>query len=240
MPQGLGRHTRLGTPVQNVFVETNWLVGCLAPAHHKVPAALELLKRADREEVRLYLPSICVAECKRPIQEKFQVRLEADRIRKFLLWAKSNGRIDPTEEEIVRRNLDQMETLVKNDLGRLHDAIKDLCTQKGIEVFHIEEPMSIRSTELSYLGLQLQPFDQAILAAILVKAEMLRKQGIERFAFCEADSDLQPWDKAGDSKDPLTSLYDDAAIWVYGDFLMERPEMPENWPNEPAPAAESA
>jgi hypothetical protein len=42
--------------VQHVFVETNWLVGYAAPAHQKVYAAVDLLKKANRGEVRLISP----------------------------------------------------------------------------------------------------------------------------------------------------------------------------------------
>jgi len=45
--------------MRHVFVETNWVVECAAPAHHKTPAALELLKRAASGELKLYLPVIC-------------------------------------------------------------------------------------------------------------------------------------------------------------------------------------
>lgn len=216
--------------MEHVFVETNWLVGCLAPAHHKIPAALDLLERARSGTVTLYLPAICVAECQRPIREKFQVKLEADRIRRFLLWARANNAVGSSEEETVRRVLDQMEAMVKRDLDRLPGAITALCQQKGVEVFHIEESMWVRSTELSSAGLQLQPFDQAILGAILVKAEMLKEEGVTRLAFCEADSDLQPWDRVGEAKQPLVSFYDDRGIWVYSDFLMQNPTMPTDWP----------
>lgn len=216
--------------MEHVFVETNWLVGCLAPAHHKVPAAIELLDKANRGEVRLYLPAICASECKRPIREKFQVKLEADRVRKFLLWAKVNQPIDPAQEQAVRQTLDKMEAVVRRDLDRLDTDLQSLRAQTGVEVFHIEEEMWLRNTELSYGGLQLQPFDQAILAAILVKAEMLRKLGVARFAFCEADSDLQPWNRVGQTKEPLVKLYDQLGIWVYGDFSMRSPAMPDPWP----------
>lgn len=206
--------------MKHVFVETNWLVGCLAPAHHKVYAALELLEKARSGEVKLHLPAICVAECQRPIRDKFQVRLEADRVRKFLLWAKSDGAIGSAQEEAVRRTLDQMEGLVKRDLNRLGKALKDVCAQTGVEVFHIEEDMWVRTTELSHLGLQLNPFDQAILGSILVKAEALRNQGVESFAFCETDSDLQPWDSKGNPREPFVTLYEQLGIRVYSDFLL--------------------
>jgi len=181
--------------------------------------------------VRLYLPSISIAECRRPIREKFQVRLEADRVRRFLLWAKQNHLIEADADEVVRRTLDQMEGLVKRDLEQLNDSLKNLSNQPGLEIFNLTEAMLERSTDLSHLGLQ--PFDQAILASILVKSETLKASGIERFAFCEADSDLQPWDRLGDPKEQLVSLYDQAAIWVYQDFLLEKPATPEGWPSLP-------
>ena len=214
--------------MRHVFVETNWLVGHAAPAHQKIYAAVDLLRKANRGEVQLYLPSICIAECQRPIREKFQVRLEADRVRRFLLWARANQIVDADAEDVVRRTLDQMEGLVKRDLDQLGDLLRNLRNEHGLEIYSLTEEMLERCTNLSFLGLQ--PFDQAILASILVKAEMLRASGIECFAFCEADSDLQPWDKLGEPKEALVKLYDQAAIWVYQDFLLQKPEMPEGWP----------
>jgi predicted nucleic acid-binding protein len=219
--------------VRHVFVETNWLVSYAAPAHQKVYAAIDLLNKANRGEVQLYLPSVCIAECRRPIREKFQVRQEADRVRRFLLWARQNDVIEVATDHVVRRTLDQMESLVKRDLDRLNDLLRELRNQPGLEIFNLSEEMLERSAELTHLGLQ--PFDQAILGSILVKAEALKKAGIEGLAFCEADSDLQPWDKAGGSKEPLISFYNQAAIWVYGDFLLEKPEMPEGWPRADSP-----
>jgi predicted nucleic acid-binding protein len=214
--------------VQHVFVETNWLVGYAAPAHQKTYAAVRLLQKANRGETQLYIPSICLAECRRPIREKFQVRSEADRVRRFLLWAKEMKIVDAIVDETVRKTLDQMEGLVKRDLGQLDELLAGLDKERGVEIFNMNEEMVLRSVQLSYLALQ--PFDQAILASILVKAETLKKNGIERFAFCEVDSDLQPWDKLGAPKEPLLSIYNQAAIWVYQDFLLQEPQMPAKWP----------
>jgi hypothetical protein len=121
-----------------------------------------------------------------------------------------------------------MEGLVKRDLGQLDELLASLDKEHGVEIFSMNEDMLVRSVQLLHLGLQ--PFDQAILASILVKAETLKKNGIERFSFCEADSDLQPSDKLGAPKEPLLSIYDQAAIWVYQDFLLQEPQMPANWP----------
>jgi hypothetical protein len=64
--------------------------------------------------------------------------------------------------------------------------------------------MLSRSVELSSEDLNLKPYDHAILAAVLVRAEQLRDDGEEEFYFCELDGDLQPWDKKGAAKQPLT------------------------------------
>ncbi len=73
------------------------------------------------------------------------------------------------------------------------------------------------------------PFDQAILAAVLGRAEDLRKQAESDFYFCVIDADFQPWNRRGDSKPLLARLYDEALIWVYGDFSMDAPERPAGW-----------
>ena len=87
-----------------------------------------------------------------------------------------------------------------------------------------------RAVHLSTMDLQLKPFDQAILAAVLVRAEDLRNAGAADVCFCEKDSDLQPWDKRDEAKQPLTNLYDESAVWVYGDFSLRAPDRPEIWP----------
>jgi predicted nucleic acid-binding protein len=217
--------------LRHVFVETNWLVAYGEPAHHKIPAAIELLQRANRGEVKLYLPAICMAECRRPIREKFQVKQEADRVRKFLLWAKSNGNVDSASDQTVRHTLDRMESMVQRDLDQLNALLENLRREQGLEIFNMDEQMLELSAEFSHLGLQ--PFDQAILASILVKAKTLRESGVEDFAFCELDSDLQPWDRIGESKEPLASFYDQAGIWVYQDFLLNQPERPTGWSPKP-------
>jgi hypothetical protein len=217
--------------MRHVFVETNWVVACAAPAHHKIPAALELLDRAATEELKLYLPVVCISEARRPILERFQSRNEADRVRQFLLWARDNKYVEGKDEEAARRVLDQMEGRVKADLEKLDEALENFKGAKGVETFNLSQPMLERCAGLSQAKLDIQPFDQAILAAILVRAEELRAQGIDEMDFCELDSHLQPWDKDSRPKKPLTELYDRARIWVYGDFLLQAPEKPKGWPN---------
>jgi hypothetical protein len=216
--------------MRHVFVETNWVVACAAPAHHKIPAALGLLDRAASGELKLYLPAICISEARRPIFERFQSRHEADRVRQFLLWARDNRLVDANDEEATRRALDQMEGRIKADLEKLDEALESLKAAKGVETFNLSQLMLERCAGLSQAKLDLQPFDQAILAAILVRAEELHTQGIDQMDFCELDSHLQPWDKDSRLKQPLTELYNRARTWVYGDFLLQAPGKPADWP----------
>lgn len=109
------------------------------------------------------------------------------------------------------------------ELEKLDQALASLRKQPGIDVFPLDDAMLERTVELSAQNLDLKPFDQAILAAVLVRAERLRAEAAGDLCFCELDADLQPWDKNGRKKEPLTTLYDSAQVWVYGDFSMEIP-----------------
>jgi len=216
--------------MRHVFVETNWLVAYAAPVHHKIPEAVELLNRASAGEFRLYLPSICISEARRPLHENYQLRSTADRVRDFLRWARREGIVSSSEEVATRRVLDGMESTIKTDLDTLDGVFESLRNSQGLTVFDLSQEMLETCTSLSFLKLGLDPFDQAILAAVLVKSREIIEKGANDVAFCEVDSDLQPWRKAGPRKDALTKLYDDAGVWVYGDFLLANPEMPANWP----------
>jgi hypothetical protein len=138
--------------------------------------------------------------------------------------------VDAKEDEATRRVLDRMEARVKADLDQLEDTLKNLKAAPGIEVFDLSQDMLERCSNLSFLKLDLQPFDQAILAAILVRAGRLLADGIDEMAFCELDSHLQPWDKDSNRKERLAGLYDAARVWVYGDFLLQAPAKHEGWP----------
>jgi len=150
-------------------------------------------------------------------------------VRQFLLWARDECVVNAGEDETTRRVLDLMEGREKADLGRLDDAFQTLKAAEGIEIFNLSQQMLERCADLSYLKLGLQPFDQAILAAILVRGEQLLSEGADDIAFCEVDSDLQPWDKDQNRMERLAELYDKVRIWVYGDFLLQAPAKPREW-----------
>ena len=98
-----------------------------------------------------------------------------------------------------------------------------LLNRPDVEVFPLDDAMLARAVTLSTLNLDLKPFDQAILAAILVRAETFKGSEENDVCFCELDANLQPGDKHGAAKQPLTGLYESAGLWVYGDFSMEAP-----------------
>jgi hypothetical protein len=216
----------------HVFVETNWVVAYAAPAHHKlqIPAAPELLDRAAAGELTLHLPSICISEARRPLHQDFQAQTTADRVRQFLLWAREEQHITIVEDDITRRALDKMEGFVKRDLARLEDTLASLRKKPGLDIFDITHQIAERTTELSFRNLALKPFDQMILAAVLVRSEELHRSGETDLAFCSVDADLQPWDRLRNPKPLLKSLYENARVWVYGDFLLQAPAKPEGWP----------
>jgi hypothetical protein len=204
--------------MRHVFVETNWVFCYVAPAHHKRLDAVELLQRSRSGEVFLHLPSPCLTEARQPVLKKCQPRLEADAVRRFLLRARTEGVISQDQDRTTREVLDRFEQQVRTELRQLDSTLVSLRDEPGLEIFPLNENMLERAVSLSTLNLSLRPFDQAILAAILVRAEELRDAGEMNVGFCEIDADLQPSDKHGDSKQPLTGLYDAAGVWVYGDF----------------------
>jgi predicted nucleic acid-binding protein len=216
--------------MKHVFVETNWVVEYGAPEHLRPPKAVELVERAAKGDLRLYVPSICLAEARHPIRKKFNPRASSDSLRSYLAWASTQGTLKADDIETLRRVLDKYEGAVLAELGHVEERMELLLNQPAIEVFPLTEEMLARALELSLQNLDLKPFDQAILAAVLVRAQALRDLGAQDIAFCELDGDLQPWDKDGRSKQPLTALYDAAGVWVYGDFAMESPAKRSGFP----------
>jgi hypothetical protein len=163
--------------MRHVFVETNRVYSYSAPAHHKELEAVDLLNRARSGDVRMQLPAICLTEARRTIAVKCQPRREADAIRRFLSRARAEQVISPEQERIVREVLVRFEQQVREELSGLDTTPASLRDVGGLELFPLNERMLERAVELSGLDLSLQPFDQAILAAVLVRAEELGEAG---------------------------------------------------------------
>jgi hypothetical protein len=128
------------------------------------------------------------------------------------------------------------ERQVQTEITLLDGVLGALQAMPYLEQFPLNERMLERSISLAGSKVFLKPFDQAILAAILVRAEELRAAGETDVCFCEMDSDLQPWIDRDKANQPLTSFYAKAGVWVYDDFDMTFPQRPSGFPDFIPPA----
>lgn len=213
----------------HVFVETNWVFDYAAPGHHKGLEAVSLLERARANELQLHIPALCLTEARHAIMNKCQPRHEVKAIRQFLTRARSEQAVSPEQERATREVLFLFERQIQAEIAKIDEVLGTLHATPWLEQFPLSESMLERAIGLARSKLFLKPFDQAILAAVLVRAEELGATGETDLCFCEMDADLQPWDNSGGAKQPLTSLYDKARVWVYGDFNMTPPERPNGW-----------
>jgi predicted nucleic acid-binding protein len=216
---------------KHLFIETNWVVDYCAPAHFKVPEAVELLQKAQAGAFSLHLPSICISEARNVIRKRFDPVKQIASFRKYLKWAKTQGKVTPQDEEAVRRVLDIYQGTAEAEFSAIETSLKELLITSSLEVFALNEDMLLRSVSLSGEQLDLHPFDVSVLAAVLGRAAQLKQadSNAELF-FCEKDSDLQPWSTGGNYKPALRQLYDAAHIWVYADYQMSSHERPDAWP----------
>jgi hypothetical protein len=86
---------------KTVIVETNWVVDIIAPAHLQDLQAIKLLTRARDGEINLFVPAICFAEARETVPRRFAPRSRSEDLRKFVRWAKSNGKVLPQDAEIA-------------------------------------------------------------------------------------------------------------------------------------------
>jgi hypothetical protein len=206
--------------MRQVFVETNWVVDFAAPAHHKSSAAVNLLQRARANELRLHLPLACLTEARHPLLTRFQPRQEANAIREFLKRAVEGKGVASIDAQATLRVLDQFELTLREELRMLPETLSALRSEPGLEIFPLTEKMLARCADLAFSDVPLKPYDQAILAAITVRADELLEAGEDDLCFCELDSDLRPWDRYGNRKPALAAIYEQARITVYPGFEM--------------------
>ncbi|MEI6368605.1 MAG: hypothetical protein WCO49_02670 [Nostocales cyanobacterium ELA608] len=215
---------------QAVFVETNWVVDIVAPAHLQSQQASQLLSLAETGEFELYLPAICLTEARETIPRRFTPRSRSEDLRKFVQWAKRQGKMTTEDANAAFRVFDKFDGLVANELTKVPERLIELAEHPNLNVFPLSESMLERQVYIGAMDTSLKPYDLAVLAAILVRAEDLQQQEHSWVGFCELDSDLQPWDKNGALKPILSDLYNASRVWVYQDFLVEDvDELPQSW-----------
>lgn len=220
--------------MRHVFVETNWVFWYAAPAYRRRSDAVRLLQRAEAGELLLHVPSVCLTEARATLPRRFKTRSELQDVAalwQHLAWVKLQGQVTEDEDATVRSVVGRFESLVQSELARfdatLDATLSALRHSAGVDVFALDDEMLERAIDLGASDIDLEPYDQAVLAAVLGRGSRLRREGATHVSFCELDRDLQPWDKRGNAKTPLTALYDEAGVWVYGDFEIDEP--PPDW-----------
>ncbi len=208
--------------MRHIFVETNWLVAVAAPAHDRIPAALELLDSARDGRVRIYIPACCIGEARKTIRRKLQPK-EADRLRRFVRWAVEQRILDHETSESARTMLSSFEGRVASELAGLNDTLRDITSAAGVEVVPLDGAVLDMSVELHFKEIELSEFDRAVLAVVLIKGKTLRDGGEADVNFCGLDSKLWPWDKRNQARAELKKLYDAAGVRVYSDFTLQGP-----------------
>jgi rRNA-processing protein FCF1 len=208
--------------VRHIFVETNWLVAVAAPAHDRIPAALELLDSARDGRVRIYIPACCIREARKTIRQKFQPK-ESDRLRKFVRWAVEERLLDHETGESARTMLSSFQERVASQLAGLNDTLRHITSAVGVEVVPLDDAVLDMSVELHFKEIELSEFDRAVLAVVLIKGKSLRGGGEADVNFCQLDSGLRPRDKRNQPRAELEKLYDDAGVRVYSDFTLQGP-----------------
>jgi hypothetical protein len=172
----------------------------------------------------MHMPNVCLGEARQAILTKCQPRAEANAIRRFLTWAQPAGDVTPADAAAISAVLNKYESSLKQDLANLDSTLRTLASLPCIDIFGLDDAMLDRATDLALAGIAPKPFDHAILAGVLVAATRLWDAGERAISFCETDADLQPWDKYGRVKPPLWDAFDQAHVWVFGDFTLTQPQ----------------
>lgn len=129
------------------------------------------------------------------------------------------GKLTSTQGDQAQQFIDAYLAAMKSDLDRLATRISEIASLPGVEVFALSDEMLERAISLRSEVPNLKPFDEAILAGILVRAARIPRTGAQIF-FCDLDGDLVPSDRKGQSRPELHRLYSAAGITVRQDFLV--------------------
>ncbi len=111
--------------IRHLLVETNWLHSYAAPAHHKVPAAVILLERAQRGDFTLHIPNLSFAEARQSIQTKCQPA-DAPGIHRYIRWAHKNGELNDKQAEDAHRIAERYVQDIVKELSAVPAILKDI------------------------------------------------------------------------------------------------------------------
>jgi hypothetical protein len=203
--------------MKHVFVETNWVFELCAPAHRSTPEAHVLAHRAQQGDLVLHVPSVSLREGGNAIRQKCQPTASKE-LREFRRWAVATDKLKATTASEADAFLNAYVASVESGMSTLDARIDAIRTLAGVDVFALDERMLDRAIALRTEVVALKPFDEAILAAVLVKAGDLKASGATELWFCDLDGDLVPVDRKRNPRKELVALYAAAGITVRRDF----------------------
>jgi hypothetical protein len=202
-----------------VFVESNWVYTYCGPAYRRTQEAEELVKRAAAGELRIEVPSVAIREGGNAIRLKWP-KVDKE-LGEFRRWAVRERRIDRALADAAVEFLEAHQAQLQSEMATLDDRLDELLHLPGVNVFALDQRMLDRAISLRQQAADLKPFDEAILAAILIRAADVRSDAKSGVFFCSLDkSDLGAMDRKGQPRRQLASLYAEAGIINRSDFLV--------------------
>jgi len=187
-----------------------------------------LLERAQRGELILHIPNVSFAEARQSIQMKCQP-VDGPGIHRYIRWAHSNGELNEEQAREAHELAERYIQSINRELSAVPSILKEVAGLPCVRVFAFDDEMLGWANQLALTKVAQKPFDHAILAGILVCSSRLWNPGERGISFAEIDSDLKPWGPKGAPKDDLRKLYDDAHVWVYGNFTLQFPPRPADF-----------
>jgi hypothetical protein len=173
--------------------------------------------RRDGELV-LHVPAVSLREGANAIRQKCQPSANKE-LQEFRRWAVANRKVSAQTDREALTFLSAYVASMQSDMETLEDRVDAIKRLSGVDVYALDQRMLDRAIALRREVATLKAFDEAILAAILIKSGDVRAAATEMF-FCDLDGDLVPIDRKGKPRKELVALYDAAGITVRQDFLV--------------------
>ncbi len=148
------------------FVDTNWLVGVLAPVWFQDPIAVDMLEQHREGKLRIRLVKIAVLEARKVLSHRFKIQRlgETD---SYFEWM-SNHFPDFAAQHAAARN--QVFNLFQEHASHWRLKLESLEGELAEFAVPFDEAAMDEEFAMWPANLGLEPFDSAILSSILAAA----------------------------------------------------------------------
>lgn len=156
-----------------VFVETNWIVGVLAPAWFRDKEAIQILQQHREGKLRIRVAKIALLESRKVLKSKFPSRRlqETDEY---------NGWLTASYPEIATQ-LVEARLQAEREMDVYAQVWQDQLAELENELAEFMAPFDESAMDLEYRlfppNLGLDPYDSAILSSVLAAARRLDAEG---------------------------------------------------------------